>query len=202
VSRSRHVGCGGGSRELAIVARCNKGVPLALFAVALAVALLAHVGFAAPSGLSEPGPTVPCSEAIDVTRFPYIGNRQPDHRYRLVLGVVSVPPAYMGQVVATGEQPWSYRRKQGLVVRGSGEPVSISVPAAWRSRAAIAWGYGGKGEPFSSLRIAGCGSDKTIGRAYSGGFYLRSRSACVPLVFRVGKRTATVRFGVGQRCNP
>jgi hypothetical protein len=137
-----------------------------------------------------------------VTRFPYLGNRQPEHRYRLVLGVVSVPPAYLAQIVPTGEWPWRYWRKQGLVVRASGESVTISVPAAWRSRAAIAWGYGGKGEPFSSVRIAGCGSDKTSGRAYSGGFYLRSRSACVPLIFRVGPRSATVRFGLGQRCSP
>ena len=171
-------------------------------AFALMVALLTPVGVAVPSGSLAPGRTVPCSEAIGVTRFPYSGNRQPEHRYRLVLGVVAVPPAYMQQVVATGEKPWAYWRKQGLVVRASGEAVTISVPAAWRSRAAIAWGYGGKGEPFSSLRIAGCGSDKTEGRAYSGGFYLRSRSACLPLIFRVGKRTAMVWFGVGERCNP
>ena len=113
-----------------------------------------------------------------------------------------MPPAYMAQIVPTGERPWRYWRKQGLVVRASGESVTISVPAAWRSRVAIAWGYGGRGEPFSSLRIAGCGSDKTSGRAYSGGFYLRSRSACVPLLFRVGTRSVTVRFGLGQRCSP
>jgi hypothetical protein len=163
--------------------------------------LLAQTGFAEGSAASAKERTVPCSEIIDRTKFPYIGNRQPEHRYRLVLGVVSVPPAYMAQIVPTGEQPWSHWRKQGLVVRASGEPVAISVPAAWRGRAAIAWGYGGKGEPFSSLRIAGCGSDKTVGNAYSGGFYLRLRSACVPLIFRVGTRTATVRFGLVQRCN-
>ena len=181
---------------------CNTSVPLAVFAVAAAaVGLFVQVDFVSPSGSSAPGRTVPCHEAIDMTRFPYIGSRRPEHRYRLVLGVVAVPPAYMAQVVPTGERPWSYWRKQGLVVRASGEAVTISVPAAWRRRAAIAWGYGGNGEPFSSLRIAGCGSDKTVGRAYSGGFYLRSRSACVPLTFRVGRRTALVRFGVGQRCN-
>ena len=38
------------------------------------------------------------------------------------------------------------------------------------------------------------------GYAYSGGFFLRSRAACVPLVFRVGSRSAVVRFGVGRRC--
>jgi len=32
------------------------------------------------------------------------------------------------------------------------------------------------------------------------GFYLRSRSACVPLVVGVGRRSAVVRVGVGRRC--
>jgi len=35
---------------------------------------------------------------------------------------------------------------------------------------------------------------------YSGGFLLKTQSACVPLTFRVGSRSATVRFGVGKRC--
>ena len=36
--------------------------------------------------------------------------------------------------------------------------------------------------------------------AYAGGFFLRSPSVCVPLIFRVGARSATVRFGIGRRC--
>jgi hypothetical protein len=124
----------------------------------------------------------------------------PKYRYRLVLGAVSVPPAFTAQVVSTGERPWRYWVKQGLVVQANGKPVTVSVPSAWRERAEIAWGYAGKGEPFSDLRITGCGSDRTLGRAYAGGFYLTSRSACVPLTFRVGTRSATVRFGLGERC--
>jgi len=157
------------------------------------------VGFATPPARALPERTVPCSEVIDTTRFPYIGDRRPAHRYRLVLGVVSVPPAYMEQVVPTKERPWAYWRKAGLVVRASGASVTVSVPAAWRRRAAISWGNGGAGR-FGSVRIAGCGSDKTTGDAYAGGFYLRSSSACVPLIFTVGTRTQTVRFGVGRRC--
>jgi hypothetical protein len=38
------------------------------------------------------------------------------------------------------------------------------------------------------------------GFAYSGGFFLRSPGACLPLTFRVGQRSATVRFGLGRRC--
>ncbi len=167
-------------------------------AIALAVAALAafHIARAPP----VPTRIVPCNEAIDTTPFPYVGNRSPEQRYRLVLGVVAVPPAFMADVVATGTRPWAYWRKQGLVVRASGESVTIAVPPARRARAAIAWGYAGNGEPFTGVRIAGCGSDASVGRAYSGGFYLRTRSACLPLTFRVGNRRATVRFGLGQRC--
>jgi hypothetical protein len=143
--------------------------------------------------------TVPCREIIGGTRFPYLGGYQPQFRYRLVLRVVSAPPAFMEQVYGTRNRQWPYFRKQGLVVRGSGESVTITVPRAWRMKAGIAWGYGGHGV-FSSLKIAGCGSDPNVGNAYSGGFYLRSRSACLPLIFRVGSRSATVRFGVGRVC--
>ena len=80
------------------------------------------------------GRTVPCGESIDSTRFPYIGSSRPQDRYRLVLGAVSVPPAYLAQVVPTGETPWAYWRKAGLVVRADGRAVSISVPPAWRGR--------------------------------------------------------------------
>jgi hypothetical protein len=144
--------------------------------------------------------TVPCSESIDGTRFPYIGSSKPQYRYRLVLGVVSVPWAYHEQIVRNGTEPWLYFFKSGLVIRASGQSVVVSVPAAWRERAAIAWGYGGHGV-FSSLRFAGCKALPTQGFAYSGGFYLRSPGVCLPLTFRVGHSSATVRFGLGRRCS-
>jgi hypothetical protein len=167
----------------------------------LALAFAAQAGTTARTPAAVLARTVPCDEIILRTKFPYVGNSRPRFRYRLVLDVLSVPPAYMEQVVPTHTRPWAYWRKQGLVVRASGQSVTIVVPRAWRTRAGIAWGYGGHGV-FSSLRIAGCGSDANVGNAYSGGFYLRSRSACVPLIFRVGTRSATVRFGVGRRCGP
>lgn len=172
-------------------------MPVAVLIVAVGLAAL--MGVTARSAASAATRIVPCDEIIDRTEFPYLGGYRPKFRYRLVLGVVSVPPAYLEQVVPTHSKPWAYWRKQGLVIRASGESVTITVPEAWRKRAAIAWGYGGHGV-FSSLRIAGCGSEPSVGNAYSGGFYLRSRSACVPLIFRVGTRSATVRFGVGRVC--
>jgi hypothetical protein len=140
-----------------------------------------------------------CNDSIAVTRFPYLGNSQPRYQSRLVLGAASVPPAYLEQVVATHEQPWSYWRKAGLVIRSGSERVTVSVPRPWQNRAAIVWGNGGDGV-FSSVRITGCGFNPHSGNAYAGGFYLRSPSACLPLIVRVGTRAATVRFGLGRRC--
>ena len=161
--------------------------------VVVLLALLA--GFAATSGAGAPQRTVPCKEAIETTAFPFRAGG-----YRVVLGVVSAPPAYLAEIEDTGQQPWPYWRKQGLVVRAGSRPVTISVPAAWRGRAAIDWGYGGTGGPFASVRIATCGSGSSKGKAYSGGFSLREPTACLPLVIRAGGRTATVRIGLGRRC--
>jgi hypothetical protein len=166
-------------------------------AALLLVGILAGTAFA--SAPSSTGRTVPCNEVILATKWPYLGSRKLEHRYRTILDAVSVPPAYMQQVVPTGDKPWSHWRKQGVVVRATAPMITITVPKAWRTRAAIAWGYGGTGI-HSSLRFTGCGSDPAVGNAYSGGFYLRAPSACVPLIFRVGGRTTTVRFGVGRRC--
>jgi hypothetical protein len=116
-----------------------------------------------------------------------------------LLGVVAVPPAFMRQVVPTRQMPWAYWHKQGLLVSASGEAVTVTVPKIWRTRAAITWGNGIR--PVSSLRIEGRHTSAGIGYAYAGGFLLRSPSACVPLIFSVGSRSATVRFGLGMRCN-
>jgi hypothetical protein len=158
-------------------------------AVLVGLVLVAAAG-SAPTNAS-PVRTVPCAEIIDSTRFPYAA-------YRTLLGSVSVPPAYLPQVVARGDLPWAYWRKAGLVVRAGSASVTVSVPRAWRSRAAITWGN--RTGIVKSLRLAGCPGARSIGHAYAGGFFLRSRSACVPLTFRVGRRSATVRFGIGRRC--
>jgi hypothetical protein len=161
--------------------------------------LAAGLAAAAASPASARHRVVPCHESIDGTRFPYVGGFRPADRYRLVLGAVSVPPAFHRQIVRNGDRSWPYFFKAGLVVRSGGESVVVTVPRAWRDRLAIAWGYGGHGV-FSSLRIGGCRATPTIGFAYSGGFYLRSAPDCVPLIFRVGERSAIVRFGLGRRC--
>jgi hypothetical protein len=172
---------------------------LQIAVICATVGLVCTAGVMASAPSPTPSRTVPCRESIDGTKFPYVGSSRPQYRYRLVLGAVSVPPVYLAQVVSTGETPWAYWRKAGLVVRAGGQAVSISVPPAWRKRAAITWGNGGNGV-FDSLRIAGCPGDPARGLAYAGGFYLRLPSACLPLVFRVGRRSETIRFGIGRHC--
>jgi hypothetical protein len=145
--------------------------------------------------------TVPCSEAIATTRFPYVGSNKPHDQYRLVLASVSVPPAHASQgAFPSGMTAWPFFRKSGMVIPATGVAVTITVPPAWRQRLAISWGNA-QSRVFSSIRLAGCsGSDAKRGRAFAGGFFLRSRSACVPLVFRVGSRRETVWFGIARRC--
>jgi hypothetical protein len=163
------------------------------------VGLVCAAGVMARVASPTLGRTVPCRESIGGTKFPHVGSIFSRYRYRLVLGAVSVPPAYLGQVVPTGEKPWAYWRKAGLVVRADGQAVSIRVPPGWHGRAGITWGNGGNGV-LDSLRIAGCSGGAARGLSYAGGFYLRSPSACLPLVFRVGRRSETVRFGIGRHC--
>jgi hypothetical protein len=169
-----------------------------VLAVLFALLALAGVALAATPSAPSPGRTIPCKEIILGTKWPYIGNRQPEQRYRIVLGAVSVPPAYMPEVEGPEPGAWPYWRKSGLVVKAGAGPVTISVAPAMRRRAAIEWGNAGHG-PFNSIRLARC-ANGSGGYAYAGGFSLRSPSACVPLIFHVGSRSETVRFGVGRRC--
>jgi len=170
------------------------------------ILLLLAAGLVTASALgarttSSPGRSrnVPCDEIIDLTRFPHWGNAQPQWRNRLVLNSISVPPAFIHNY--SSDQPgWPYFSKWGIVVRSDGRSVTLTVPPRWRDRLAIDWGNNGHGV-YQVIRLAGCKYGKNVGNAYAGGFYLRSRSACVPLTFRVGDRTATLRFGIGRRCS-
>lgn len=70
------------------------------FIVTFAVAALAGVAEGATSS-SRP-PTVPCTDIIAWAKSGHDGG------YRIVLGVVSVPPAYLRQVLPTHSKPWAY----------------------------------------------------------------------------------------------
>jgi hypothetical protein len=160
-------------------------------ALATALAVAAAALLAAQAAATTRPWTVPCRDVIGQS------TTQRGDGYRLVLGVVSVPPARLAQVIATGERSWPYWHKAGLVVRAGTVAVGVSVPPAWRSRAAVEWGSVG---PVSALRIAACPSPAGVWNAYAGGFLIRSRRQCVPLTFTVGRRSRTVRFGVGAAC--
>jgi hypothetical protein len=166
-----------------------------LIAITLVVIVLpaAVVGVVAGMAVASSSRTVSCREVILNVKFPEKSG------YRLVLGVVSAPPAYMGQVAPSGKRTWPYFRKAGLVVTGR-DAITVSVPKKWRNRLAITWGA--RPDFYNSLRMAGCPPTQGLrrGRAYAGGFFLKSRSACVPLVFRVQRRSATVQFGLGRAC--
>jgi len=117
---------------------------------------------------------------------------------RLVLGLLAVPPAYLPPAVPTGTGPWRYFRKYGLTIRAGSPAVVVSVPSAWRRRVAIVWGSNTGG--VSSLRLLSCRRQVGAWNGYAGGFYLQVPSACVPLVFQFGRRTMTIRFGIGRSC--
>jgi hypothetical protein len=151
------------------------------------------------SAAERPQRTIPCGEIVKITRFPYLGNSQRRYQSRLVLGAVSIPPAYLVRASPTLETPWRYFAKHGMVVK-SGTSVTIRVPPAWRNRVGISWGNNVH-RVFHTIRIAACRPRiPKRGYAYAGGFFLRRPSACVPLVLAVGGRRQTVWFGIGRRC--
>lgn len=167
-------------------------VGTALVAVAAACSAQSSTTETGSPALHEPALVVGCDQVILRPRHPFADG------YRRVLGVLAVPPAYIPQVVAITGEGWPYWEKSGLVVRAGHEPVTVTVAPGWRRRAAITWGNGTPA--VASLRIDACPSPGNVWNAYAGGFFMRSRGACVPLVFTVGGRARTVRFGIDRRC--
>jgi len=162
--------------------------------IAIVVGLLAAT---ASAGTASSVSTVTCDRAAGSVR-----SAATPTGYRVVLGVVSVPPAYLsGRAVPspTTNRQWPRWMKQALFVRARSPAVVVSVPKSWRTRAAIGWGT--SSGPVSALRVASCATPAGKWNVYPGGFYLRATSSCVPLVFQVGHRTVTVRFGIGRRCS-
>jgi hypothetical protein len=163
-----------------------------IFAV-VAAALAPGVWMSVPVSRTAAGPLVPCADIIHASTFPYRKGG-----YRLVLGSLSVPPSYLGQVVRTSRQRWRYWRKAGLVIRSGTADVTVTVPRAWRARVAIVWGN--ESGPVSRLAFATCAGLTAVGHAYAGGLYLHAAAACLPLVFQIGTHSQTVRFGIGRHC--
>jgi hypothetical protein len=135
-----------------------------------------------------------------------LAGNEPSPGGKIVLGVISLGPDFLQPTVPVHQGWWRYWQKHGLEILDGHQTVTITVPSAWRNRAAITWGA--NVGIVSTLRLPGtlltpgCPAGPLTWNGYAGGFYLRSSSACVPLVFAVGRRSAVVRVGVGRRCGP
>jgi len=119
---------------------------------------------------------------------------------RIVLGVISIRADQAFPTARVDQGSWNYWQKYPLWIRAGRQAVTITVRDARRTGTAITWGV--NVGIASKLRLPGCPSGGGTWNGYAGGFYLRSRAACVPLVFGVGRRSTLVRVGVGRRCAP
>jgi hypothetical protein len=177
-----------------------KRVLLSLGGVFLLLALGVMAVRASPTdsnGSVDPPPvTVRCDQAA----LHFKTGNEIGQDYRVVLGLVSAPPLSLPQKTAIdpSSAPFRHWSKAGLAIRAQAAVVTVRVPKPWRDRARIIWGNASS--PGTVLRFAPCPSTVETWGGYSGGFLLRSSSACVPLIFAVGQRHATLRFGVGREC--
>jgi hypothetical protein len=134
----------------------------------------------------QPGGSVPLGQASGTRVLPNV--------------VIETTDGGLGLAVALSPaRPWPFWQKRGLFIRGGTPPVTITVPAAWRDRAAVTWSNDGA-PPVSTLRLAACAEPGDRWAAYPGGIFLTSPAGCVPLIFRSGSRAATVTFSIGRQC--
>ena len=175
----------------------------ALASAALVAACTASSG--PPAARSHPATPPPVAAPADGCQLP-VGNEPSSPGGKIVLGVISLGPDVVQPTVPVHQGWWRYWQKHGLWIWTGHQAVTITVPKAWRNRAAITWGV--NAGIVSTLRLPGtllspgCPAGPGTWNGYAGGIYLRSSSACVPLVFAVGRRSAVVRVGVGRRCGP
>jgi hypothetical protein len=153
---------------------------------------------------SHPAAQPAVASSADGCRLP-VGN-EPAPDGKIVLGVISLGRDFLQPTVSVHQGWWRYWQKHGLAILDGHQTVTITVPQAWQNRAAITWGV--NAGIVSTLRLPGtllspgCPAGPLKWNGYAGGFYLRSSSACVPLLFAVGRRSAVVHVGVGRRCGP
>lgn len=113
--------------------RRRRGVALTTMRIAistLAVALVALTGLTA--GAARPPPTVRCSAVI-------LRPQTLDGTHRVVLRNVAFWRRRAFQIAAVGGSLPFWSRTL-LFIRSSRTSVTIGVPRAWRTRAALAWG--------------------------------------------------------------
>jgi hypothetical protein len=157
--------------------------------VPVAAALVVLTALAADAATSPP--TVHCSAVM-------LRPQTLDGSHRVVLGHVAFSRSPVFQVADVGG-PLRYSSRWLLFVH-PGRGVTIGVPPAWRTRAAVSWGGTGV---VPAVRFERCPTPPNLspGRwnGYVGRFHVRE-PGCVPLRIRAGGRSTTVRFGVGRPC--
>jgi hypothetical protein len=179
--------------------------PRRAIALAGAVLVVACIASSCTAGSgSHPATQSAVAASADGCRSPVGSEPAPDGK--IVLGVISLGRDFLQPTVPVHQGWWRYWQKQGLEILDGQQTVTITVPKDWRNRAAITWGA--NAGIVSTLRLPGtlltpgCPAGPLKWNGYAGGFYLRSSSACVPLVFAVGRRSAVVHVGVGRPCSP
>jgi hypothetical protein len=169
----------------------NGSARLRLALAALALLLTGVLAWRADA--AEPRAVVRCGDVI--------GNAASGtgDRYRVVLGVASIPPARIQEATAVSSESLPYWMKAGLMIHAASPVVTVSAPANWRKREAITWGSAGI---VTTIRFASCKVSGTTEswNAYAGGFYVDARRECVPLKVTVGGATRTTWFGIGRAC--
>jgi hypothetical protein len=137
-------------------------------------------------------PTVRCDEIVR-----YSPNASTADGNRLVLDGVLAPAFYLGGGVRTSGR-FPYWWKAPVMIHASSGVLTVRVAKPWRDRVRVVWGV--PGTPAPVVRFAACPSSVDTWNGYSGGFLLRTKAACVPLIFTLGGRQATLRFGLGRHC--
>jgi hypothetical protein len=111
----------------------------ALLWVLAAIVTMTACSGPGPDARGKPRPTpvaatrtVGCDQIIQQVNAPGVGGK-------VVLGVLAVPPAQVEAGAPTGTLPWAYFSKWGIAVRTGSPAVLVTVPQAWRNRAAVDW---------------------------------------------------------------
>ena len=152
----------------------------------IGVALLALVSVAADA--APPPQSVPCAGVV-------LRPKTLDRSHRIVLDRVAFPGTRVWQTAST-HSSLPYSSKALVFVRPGRSAVTISVPLAWRDRAAISWGGT---TATHTLRFPSCPTREARWNGWNGLFYVQA-PACVPLHISVGQRSAMLRLGIGNAC--
>lgn len=151
-------------------------------------------GDSEPESSADPAPAaanpvVSCESAV-------ASEPRANREGRVVLGAVLAPRRYLpGRPEHERGERFPYWLKQGIQIRAQAPPVTVAVPPAWRSRAAIFWG---DREVASVMRFASCPGHGW--HWFVGGFHLKRKAACLPLEIRVGSRRKRVLIGINSHC--